>query len=215
MADNWCILYIPNDDTQNYPCCRLQLVVETLVDIYFHEPTNQKKSPELINQRIRKRIIKILGTIVINSPISPPWKCFHSNTDFKLFKVIEDTPAARKGRGGGGGGRGRKRDDGEIRTSDDESGREDNPDGGEDRSRKRKREKKPRKEGGKETKKERRARKQAEKRERDKEAGIEKLSSKQKLKIKSRAVVQSDSSSDSDGGRGRMQIADSRYIYNR
>jgi len=126
--------------------------------------------------------------------------------------VIDDAPTSKKGRGGGGGGgRGRKRDDGEIRTSDDESGREDNPDGGdgEGRSRKRKRDKKPR-EGGKETKKERRARKQADKKERDKAAGIEKLSSKQKLKIKSRAVVQSDSSSDSDGGRGRMQIADSR-----
>ena len=27
---NWCTMYIPNDDTQNYPFCRLHLVVETL-----------------------------------------------------------------------------------------------------------------------------------------------------------------------------------------
>ena len=28
MADK--LMYIPNDDTQNYPFCRLKLVVETL-----------------------------------------------------------------------------------------------------------------------------------------------------------------------------------------
>ena len=38
MADK--VMYIPNDDTQNYPFCRLQLVVETL-DTQLNEPTNQ------------------------------------------------------------------------------------------------------------------------------------------------------------------------------
>ncbi len=51
MADK--LMYIPNDDTQNYPFSRLKLVVETL----WHStngPTNQNslKFPKLLNQRI-------------------------------------------------------------------------------------------------------------------------------------------------------------------
>ncbi len=37
MADK--LMYIPNDDTQNHPFSRLQLVVETFGQI--NEPTNQ------------------------------------------------------------------------------------------------------------------------------------------------------------------------------
>ena len=33
-------MYISNDDTQNYPLCRLQLVVERL-ETQLNEPTNQ------------------------------------------------------------------------------------------------------------------------------------------------------------------------------
>ena len=33
-------MYIPNNDTQNYPFCRLQLVVENL-NTQLIEPTNQ------------------------------------------------------------------------------------------------------------------------------------------------------------------------------
>ena len=33
-------MYIPNDDTQNYPLCRLQLVIETFGRPTY-EPTNQ------------------------------------------------------------------------------------------------------------------------------------------------------------------------------
>ena len=54
MADK---MYIPNDDTQNYPCCRL--VVETF----------GKSSKELISQRC----YKTLGTSQINSRMSPPF----------------------------------------------------------------------------------------------------------------------------------------------
>ena len=59
-------MYIPNDDKQNYPFCRLELVVET--------NQNLLKSPKLVSQRIRKRYYKILGTSVINSPLSPLYK---------------------------------------------------------------------------------------------------------------------------------------------
>ena len=38
MADN--LLYIPNDDTQNYPFCRLQLVVEIL-DTQLNKPSTK------------------------------------------------------------------------------------------------------------------------------------------------------------------------------
>ena len=38
MADK--LMYIPNDDTHNYPFCRLKLLVETL-DFQFNKPTNK------------------------------------------------------------------------------------------------------------------------------------------------------------------------------
>jgi len=120
---------------------------------------------------------------------------------------INDTPAARKGKGGGGGGRRQKRDDGEIRSSEESGGEGgaggDREEGG-DRGRKRKREKKSA--SGKESKKERRARKKEDKKAREKAQGIEKLSAKQKSKIRSKAMVSSDSS-DSDGGPSKMKIA--------
>ena len=37
MADKF--MYIPNDDTQNYPFCKIQLMVETFGQL--NEPTNQ------------------------------------------------------------------------------------------------------------------------------------------------------------------------------
>ena len=47
MADK--LNYIPNDDTLNYPFCRLQLVVERL-DTQLNEPTNQNaiKVPKVV-----------------------------------------------------------------------------------------------------------------------------------------------------------------------
>ena len=50
-----------------------------------------------------------------------------------------------------------------------------------------------------------------EKKEREKAAGIDKLSAKQKSKIVSRAIINSSDSSSDEGGQGRMQIA-SRYL---
>ena len=43
MVDKW--MCIPNDYTQNYPCCKLQLLVE----MYKHSTklTNQSKSTEV------------------------------------------------------------------------------------------------------------------------------------------------------------------------
>ena len=58
MADD--LMYIPNDGTQNYPFCRLQLLVES--------PQSFQRSL----QWIRKHYHKTLGTIVIKSPMSPP-----------------------------------------------------------------------------------------------------------------------------------------------
>ena len=47
MADK--LTFIPNDDTLNYPFCRLKLVVESL-DTQLNEPTNQNsiKVPKVI-----------------------------------------------------------------------------------------------------------------------------------------------------------------------
>ena len=55
MADK--LMYIPNDKTQNYPYCRLHLVVQTIWKI--NEPTTQNsmKVQKVVEPmiRIRKR----------------------------------------------------------------------------------------------------------------------------------------------------------------
>ena len=57
-------IYIPNEDTQNYPFSKLQLVVETF------EPSIkiQKKSPELLSQRIRIRYYVTLAIRRMSHP---------------------------------------------------------------------------------------------------------------------------------------------------
>ena len=63
--------YISNDDTQNYPSCRLKLVVE-MFELNESSNQNSRKSPKLLNQRIRKRYYETFGTSVINSLLFPP-----------------------------------------------------------------------------------------------------------------------------------------------
>ena len=67
MADR--LMYIPNDETQNYPFCRLQLVVA------LNEPTNQNsmKVLKVVKPTNKKIYYKALRTSVINSPFSPPY----------------------------------------------------------------------------------------------------------------------------------------------
>ena len=66
------LIYIPNNDTQNYLFCRLQLMVE-MFEHWTNEQTNQNslESPKLFSKRIRKCYCKTLGTSVINNPLSP------------------------------------------------------------------------------------------------------------------------------------------------
>ena len=56
------LIYIPNDDTQNYSFCILQLVIKRL-DTQFNESTNQNslKVSKYISERKRKQnvIIKL------------------------------------------------------------------------------------------------------------------------------------------------------------
>ena len=47
MADN--LMYIPNDDTQNYPSCRLQLVDETLGHSSNEQTTKNEIKSRIIN----------------------------------------------------------------------------------------------------------------------------------------------------------------------
>ena len=68
MADKY--LYIPLDDTQNYPFCRLQLVVESL-ETQLNRPTNQNSLKFSKFKPIRKRNLNTLGTSVMNSSLSP------------------------------------------------------------------------------------------------------------------------------------------------
>ena len=65
-------MYDPNDGTQNYPFCRLQLVVEILEN-ELYGPINQN-SIEItkgVKLKNKKRYCKTLGTSIINSPMSP------------------------------------------------------------------------------------------------------------------------------------------------
>ena len=64
MADK--LMYIPNDDTQKYPFCRLEL---NYLSTQLKKLTNQnfKKVPKVV----RLTNMKTLGTSVINSPLSP------------------------------------------------------------------------------------------------------------------------------------------------
>ena len=61
------LMYIHNDDTQNYPLCRLKLAVEAFYQFnLINQPIKiQNNSPKLLSQRIRKQYYKTLGTSVI------------------------------------------------------------------------------------------------------------------------------------------------------
>ena len=62
------VLDISNDDAQNYLFCRLQLEVETLVNLMKQPIKIQQKSLKLLSQQS----FKTLGTSVLNRPMSPP-----------------------------------------------------------------------------------------------------------------------------------------------
>ena len=61
MADK--LIYIPNDDAQNYFFCRLQLVVKRL-DTQLYEPTNPNslKVPKVV-ETTNKSYDETLGTL--------------------------------------------------------------------------------------------------------------------------------------------------------
>ena len=58
MADK--CMYIPNDDAQNYPFCRLQIVVETFGQ---NEPTNQNsiRVHKVVQPTNKKTLLYDLG----------------------------------------------------------------------------------------------------------------------------------------------------------
>ena len=49
------LMYISNDDTQNYPFCRLQLVAE-MFDTQINKPTN-KKVPKVVKPTNKKTLL--------------------------------------------------------------------------------------------------------------------------------------------------------------
>ena len=69
MADK--LMYIPNDNTQNYHFCRIKLMVAKFD--HSTKLTNQKnslKSPKMLSLPIRNRYYETLGSSVIISPMS-------------------------------------------------------------------------------------------------------------------------------------------------
>ena len=88
-------MYIPNDDTQNSPFCRLQLVVKNL-DTQIDESTDKNllkfpKVAEPMKKEIRNRYYKTLGTSVIKSPLSPPSLkvVVHGSLQFKWLTPVQ------------------------------------------------------------------------------------------------------------------------------
>ena len=71
MADK--LMYIPIDDSKNFPFSKLQLVVKMFE--HSTERINKSKfnkSPRFfLSQRLRKHYYNTLGTSVINSSLSP------------------------------------------------------------------------------------------------------------------------------------------------
>ena len=66
------LMYIPDDDTQNYTFSRFRLVVEKFEHFMNQQIKIRWKSPKLLSQPIRKHYYKTLGTrYQINSPLSP------------------------------------------------------------------------------------------------------------------------------------------------
>ena len=53
------LMNIPNDDTQNYPFCRIELMFKTLYAL-LNEPTNQNsiKVPKVFNSTNKKMFLK-------------------------------------------------------------------------------------------------------------------------------------------------------------
>ena len=66
------LMYTTNDDAQNHPSCRLQLVDKWL-DTLMNESTNKNsiKVPTVVKPTKKKRYYKTLGTSGINSSMSP------------------------------------------------------------------------------------------------------------------------------------------------
>ena len=79
MADK--LMYIPYDETKNYPFCRLQLLVQTLD--YLSLLINQSKFIKVL--KAVKPTNKTLGTNEINSPLFP----------FICVKIIAPTHMAK------------------------------------------------------------------------------------------------------------------------
>ena len=65
------LMYIPNDDTQSFPFCKLQLFIETFGHS-LNESTNQNslKVPKVVKPTNQKTLLKTLETSVICSPLS-------------------------------------------------------------------------------------------------------------------------------------------------
>ena len=63
MADK--LIYIPNDDTHNYPLCRLQLVVEAWLNTQVDEPTysNSIKVPKKAKPTNRRTLLYLWGLV--------------------------------------------------------------------------------------------------------------------------------------------------------
>ena len=78
-------MHIFNDDTQNYPFYRTNLVVETI-----EQSTNKNslKSPKLLRQQIRRRDYKTLGTSVINSPLTPLSMLFYGKKVESIYSKV-------------------------------------------------------------------------------------------------------------------------------
>ena len=54
-------MYIPNDDTQNYPFSRLKLVVETFKHSTYYQPIKLGKVSTVVGSTNKKTILQNFG----------------------------------------------------------------------------------------------------------------------------------------------------------
>ena len=103
MADK--LIFIPNNDAQNFPLLYLDYNQWLKYFKYYQPIKIQLKFPNLLSQRMRKHYNKTIGTSVINSPMSPPPSLqFHiSRTEFfttALIYLFQDVDSTKHYKGG-------------------------------------------------------------------------------------------------------------------
>ena len=87
------LMYIPNDDTQNFPLCGFQLVFETL---WTNHSTFNDSPQSYLTNCIRKCNYKTLETSIKNIPMSPSSLQLMPSSFHFMFNLHDPTSVKRQ-----------------------------------------------------------------------------------------------------------------------